>query len=1008
MKLKKLHLYGFGRFQDFRIDLTNEPIHVFLGKNEAGKSTIMAFIRCIFFGFPTKQQSELRYEPRLGGRYGGSIVLETAKFGRVTVERIHGKATGDAKVYFSDGSIGGDSELKLVLSEIDRTIFSGIYSFGLTDLQTMEQLQSDELNKFMYGVGISGRNNLLEIEKKNEKLLQALYKPSGRKPLINERLKNITELEEKVSSWRKKLSNHEQLIKERNTIVETIKKGGEDELKLNREYRYFERLQTIAPIFLKKKIYENRLQLLPPYQPFPEDGLQRLEKFNDHCVLVEGEKIDIEKRQQNLHNEIEKLQVNGNLGQLGETIEQIKESRKIYESKRDEKNLLLQQLEYEQNEYEQMVAKLGYRNAAFETSFVAEQKLAKLIETDGKIKQQEFFLQSQLEQARNSLETKESEIANLKSELLDEKERGELEEKVANQLSEKELAQRLYYVDDSLNLVNNQMKQFTTQKSNRKNFLLIATTLLSVFGALLLIQNSQHFFALLFIIVPVLIIVFLKVESKNTMKTVLADLKKQKEQLTFQKQELVAEIQKRGNDNDNLNLELLKKDQQKRELLYIKEQSLNEVNEHYEHICSELDKWEYSKVIFQENLQSWATEFNYPLELCAEHYLMLLKMMEEVKKKHRQLTYLKDKLATLKQEIFEFETKVDHLCEKMFLTINTNSYLQKVERLSISLKKEQETERLLSRLIDQQNQLNETRKTAETKLIQFKQEINKLFQLAGVKNEEEFRQKGKAWLESQHINEQLRIYNSQISPFIESEANYQQVESDIFQYKDTFGIKLSQLDKQIKEIRTEINNCHEQLAKINQDIKDLEEGSSYSISLHNFENEKGILNSEVKKWAFYRAVQFLIDEAKKVYEKERQPHVVKEATRMFHYMTGGEYVQLFAPIGEQRLFVERKDGLKFQPNELSQGTKEQLYLSIRLALATVHSKQTSFPIFIDDIFVNFDAMRRVRAIELIKEMSKEHQIIFFTCHPFMADEISKRHFPLNDDENTTSKVISFS
>ncbi|UTW70060.1 AAA family ATPase [Anaerobacillus sp. HL2] len=64
-------------FKIARIELLKDPIHIFLGENEAGKSTIMAFIRSVLFGFPTKLQSELRYEPRLGGRYGGSLTLET-------------------------------------------------------------------------------------------------------------------------------------------------------------------------------------------------------------------------------------------------------------------------------------------------------------------------------------------------------------------------------------------------------------------------------------------------------------------------------------------------------------------------------------------------------------------------------------------------------------------------------------------------------------------------------------------------------------------------------------------------------------------------------------------------------------------------------------------------------------------------------------------------------------------------------------------------------------------
>ncbi|MFN7249272.1 MAG: AAA family ATPase [Anaerobacillus sp.] len=662
MKLTKLHLYGFGRFQDTQIELSKEPIHLFLGNNEAGKSTLMAFIRCVLFGFPTKQQSELRYEPKLGGRYGGNIVIETKEYGTVTVERVHGKATGNAKVYFSNGNIGGEGELKLILSEIDRTTFSGIYSFGLTDLQTIEQLHADELNKFMYGVGISGRNNLLEIEKRNEKLMQVLYKPTGRKPIINDQLKKVVDLEEKVSSWRRKLSQHENLVKQQTAIVELIEKASRDELALDRDYRYFDKLQSLAPVFLNKMIYESRLEQLPPYQPYPEDGLQRLEKFNDSSVVCEGELIAIEKKLDDIYSEKAKLRVNENVTELEEAISQVKESRKIYETKRDEKALLLHQIEFEQQEFEVIKEKLGDNAAPFETSFVAQQKLTNLIKKEVEIKQQGFFLQSQFEQVKTSLEDKENQVETIKRQLLDDKTKKQLEETLAKQDTEKELQQQLKYVDEGLQMVNRQLDQFVSRKTSFKTLLLLAVLLLSLFCAFILVKNSQMVLAASVVIGTFIVLGYTKLEAKSTVSNVLKDLKKQQENFTYQRQKIIAEIEKRQKKHVNNDYELLEKDQRKREQLFFREQGLNEVKEQYELICKELDKWEYTNALFQEELRSWATEFKYPLDLEAEYYDKLLKMMEEIKKKQRQLSFLKQKLVTLENEIEQFENQVEDLC----------------------------------------------------------------------------------------------------------------------------------------------------------------------------------------------------------------------------------------------------------------------------------------------------------------------------------------------------------
>ena len=71
MRLEELYLDGFGRFHQQTIGVS-EPVTVFYGPNEAGKSTLLAFVRAVLFGFPTRGRTE-HYPPLAGGRHGGRI-----------------------------------------------------------------------------------------------------------------------------------------------------------------------------------------------------------------------------------------------------------------------------------------------------------------------------------------------------------------------------------------------------------------------------------------------------------------------------------------------------------------------------------------------------------------------------------------------------------------------------------------------------------------------------------------------------------------------------------------------------------------------------------------------------------------------------------------------------------------------------------------------------------------------------------------------------------------------
>lgn len=98
MIIKSLEIYGYGQFVQRKIEFNKNFTEIF-GENEAGKSTIQAFIHSILFGFPTKKSKEPRLEPRLGNQYGGKLVLILDDGLEIEVERIKGSAQGDVKVY---------------------------------------------------------------------------------------------------------------------------------------------------------------------------------------------------------------------------------------------------------------------------------------------------------------------------------------------------------------------------------------------------------------------------------------------------------------------------------------------------------------------------------------------------------------------------------------------------------------------------------------------------------------------------------------------------------------------------------------------------------------------------------------------------------------------------------------------------------------------------------------------------------------------------------------------
>lgn len=81
---------------------------------------------------------------------------------------------------------------------------------------------------------------------------------------------------------------------------------------------------------------------------------------------------------------------------------------------------------------------------------------------------------------------------------------------------------------------------------------------------------------------------------------------------------------------------------------------------------------------------------------------------------------------------------------------------------------------------------------------------------------------------------------------------------------------------------------------------------------------------------------------------------------------------------EIRVWSEEK-GEEVEPEVLSRGTIDQLYLAARISLVEVICGERRPPLLLDDPFVTFDPRRLDRAMELLKDFSRGRQVIIFTC-----------------------------
>jgi uncharacterized protein YhaN len=161
------------------------------------------------------------------------------------------------------------------------------------------------------------------------------------------------------------------------------------------------------------------------------------------------------------------------------------------------------------------------------------------------------------------------------------------------------------------------------------------------------------------------------------------------------------------------------------------------------------------------------------------------------------------------------------------------------------------------------------------------------------------------------------------------------------------------------------------------------DGSGEAASLIDaLQRKRAQLTAEVDRYAPLLLARRLLAESVRRFDRENQPEMIATVSRLMRQMTAGRYTEFDRTGGDRKTIVVRRfDGVERTPSQLSTGTREQLYLAIRLGYVLHYCRQNEpLPIVIDDVLVNFDDDRARHTLCALSDIAGAVQVLFFTCH----------------------------
>jgi hypothetical protein len=185
--------------------------------------------------------------------------------------------------------------------------------------------------------------------------------------------------------------------------------------------------------------------------------------------------------------------------------------------------------------------------------------------------------------------------------------------------------------------------------------------------------------------------------------------------------------------------------------------------------------------------------------------------------------------------------------------------------------------------------------------------------------------------------------------------------------------------------KAELHGVQSTLLDLNRQKKELEKaGDAAADFRQQAESAAATLQQDAPRFIRLRlAAHFLRTQIER-FREENQGPLLEKSGQFFSAMTRGAFTGLDTNFTDQDVPVligRRPDGSHVRVEGMSEGTRDQLYLALRLAALDRHLEEHEpMPLILDDLLSTFDNERTKAILPQLAELAKRSQVLLFTHH----------------------------
>jgi uncharacterized protein YhaN len=202
--------------------------------------------------------------------------------------------------------------------------------------------------------------------------------------------------------------------------------------------------------------------------------------------------------------------------------------------------------------------------------------------------------------------------------------------------------------------------------------------------------------------------------------------------------------------------------------------------------------------------------------------------------------------------------------------------------------------------------------------------------------------------------------------------------------EESTSIEILNLETQEAALSEDISKAYAQMKEVQDELDQLQKGLGAEGAVQKQKIAEAEMVQNARAWAVKRFAQILLAQVVEQYRSQQEQPLLKRAGEFFSLLTALRFIGIehqFDDDDTAHLLGRRNANESIPVDGMSEGTRDQLYLALRLAYLEEYAGNAEpMPFIGDDLLTSFDDRRATAGLKALATIAPKVQPILFTHH----------------------------